>query len=93
MATCGSWAPWAVFFGLTSSPKRRSHYLRIQEVDWDGAILSAASIISRRRKIEKNSPSTQLGGIDIWSATVRAARPSPGWFPGVSLVSLAHFFG
>jgi hypothetical protein len=24
---------------------------------------------------------------DGWSATVRAARPSPGWTPGVSLVS------
>jgi hypothetical protein len=33
----------------------------------------------------------RIAGSDLWSTTVRAARPFPGWTPGVSLVSLvAH---
>jgi len=36
-------------------------------------------------RIELISPSIQFEDV---SATVRAARPSPGWTPGVSLVSL-----
>ena len=43
-------------------------------------------------KIAFQSPSTQIELIDLWSATVRAARPFPGWTPGVSLVSLVARF-
>jgi len=34
------------------------------------------------------SSSSRFQIANPWSATVRAARPSPGWIPGVSLVSL-----
>jgi hypothetical protein len=62
----------------------------VQGLCADGALGSSyrsrcGHSISRRCCV---SSSSRFQIANPWSATVRAARPSPGWTPGVSLVSL-----
>lgn len=61
-------------------------------VEGNGLILSKLRWISDLLAIELDSRSIQFAVIDLWSATVRAARPSPGRTPGATFPLLVALF-